>query len=402
MSKKSKPDQSLSSAADQIGGNEDLIREILLYLPARSLIRFKSVSKQWRSLITDPQFSRHHTLLRKNPTSFLPSGLFFYNSLSKSQQIESVSFSKTGTKIPSLSHPDPHSAGDSISIVQSCNGLDLFRLITIPDRRIKLYCIRNSTTRQCKLIPLPELSPAESIVDCSLAFDPLKSPHYKIVCVKKVKYNPCQFEIYSSETDDWRTTNVTTNPWRMEFDNGVYWNGAIHWIKDDTIRLECYRFDVEAENLTIMSMPQKPQEGDRAYFRYFGEYNGHLHLVYVRSRAAKRFNVLEMDKVTLKWSVKYRVHINRLLSPFPEVAVKGRNEHFTFEETQYAFSILCVMRGEREEDSALVMTIPGKVISYNFLSKKVEVLSELPSQVVDISHFHYVSAYPFVATLYPL
>lgn len=33
-------------------GNEDLVKdEILQHLPVKSLIRFKSVSKQWRSMI---------------------------------------------------------------------------------------------------------------------------------------------------------------------------------------------------------------------------------------------------------------------------------------------------------------------------------------------------------------
>lgn len=246
--------------------------------------------------------------------------------------------------------------------------------------------------------------PKQSILNCSLAFDPVVSPYYKIVCVKGVSYNTCRFEVYSSETSEWRSTNVSIDrPWRMEFDNGVYWNGAIHWIREDTMSLDCYRFEIGDERLRILGMPHKPQEADRAFFRYFGEYNGRLHVVYVRTRSAKRFNVLEMDRVTLKWVVKYRVHVNRFIAPFPEVAVQRRSDHFACDETQYAFSILCVVRGEREEDSALVMTIPGKVVSYNFISKKVEVLAELPSsQVVDVLSFNHVSAFPFVATLYPL
>lgn len=162
------------------------------------------------------------------------------------------------------------------------------------------------------------------------------------------------------------------------------------------MRLEYYRFDMEEENLRILNMPPKPQDSDDGFFRYFGEFNGHLHLVYVRSRGAKRFNVLEMDRDSWTWFVKYRVHISRLVTPFPEVVVKAK------EGTHYAFSILCVKRGETEEDSALVITIPGKVVSYHFLRKTVEVLAELPSKDVDISHFHHLSAFPFVPTLYPL
>ncbi|XP_057428243.1 F-box/kelch-repeat protein At3g23880-like [Lotus japonicus] len=39
---------------------EDLITEILLRLPAKSLVRFKAVCKLWRSLISDPHFATSH------------------------------------------------------------------------------------------------------------------------------------------------------------------------------------------------------------------------------------------------------------------------------------------------------------------------------------------------------
>ncbi|KAK1399347.1 hypothetical protein POM88_009210 [Heracleum sosnowskyi] len=65
--KKLKSSKVYSASADLIGGNEDLIDKILLCLPERSLFRFKSVSKQWNSLISYPRFCLDHTL--KNPSS---------------------------------------------------------------------------------------------------------------------------------------------------------------------------------------------------------------------------------------------------------------------------------------------------------------------------------------------
>lgn len=57
----------LIDMAEKIGGSEDLVR---------SLLKFKSVSKQW----SNPQFSIDHTS-RTNPNSLLPSArLFMYNS----------------------------------------------------------------------------------------------------------------------------------------------------------------------------------------------------------------------------------------------------------------------------------------------------------------------------------
>lgn len=47
--------------------NDDLLTEIFLLLPAKTLIRFTSVSKKWRSLISSDYFCRFHTLLHPTP-----------------------------------------------------------------------------------------------------------------------------------------------------------------------------------------------------------------------------------------------------------------------------------------------------------------------------------------------
>lgn len=46
---------------------EIVIRKILLYLPIKSLFRFKSVSKQWNYLISDPFFSRCYSCRCDHP-----------------------------------------------------------------------------------------------------------------------------------------------------------------------------------------------------------------------------------------------------------------------------------------------------------------------------------------------
>lgn len=97
----------------------------------------------------------------------------------------------------------------------------------------------------------------------------------------------------------------------MHIAKRVYCNGSIYWIYHVFNGLQdCYRLDVEAENLTVIPMPRMPRKADKySYFRYFGEFDGHLNLVYVRDVSAKTFNVLELDNVTQKWFIKYQVHI---------------------------------------------------------------------------------------------
>lgn len=97
------------------------------------------------------------------------------------------------------------------------------------------------------------------------------------------------------------------------------------------------------------------------------------------------------------WVVKYRVHICHLLNAFPEICVKD-----IYGDVEYAFSILCVYKGEKAENSALVLTIQGKVIYYNLHYKKAKVLCELPSKEVDTSGYDYISCFNFIESLAPV
>ncbi|GKB21280.1 retrotransposon-related protein [Tanacetum coccineum] len=67
-------DNVLISSANVVLSNDDLLTKILLLLPAFSLLLYKSVSKQWLSIITCPTFN-----LRHSQTSNIdpPSGLFW-------------------------------------------------------------------------------------------------------------------------------------------------------------------------------------------------------------------------------------------------------------------------------------------------------------------------------------
>ncbi|KAK4279360.1 hypothetical protein QN277_011154 [Acacia crassicarpa] len=60
-------------SVEVIRANEDLLIEILIRVPAKSLIRFKCVSKRWLSIISHPEFCPRHAL--HHPSSKV-SGIF--------------------------------------------------------------------------------------------------------------------------------------------------------------------------------------------------------------------------------------------------------------------------------------------------------------------------------------
>ncbi|GER29580.1 F-box family protein [Striga asiatica] len=186
-----------------------------------------------------------------------------------------------------------------IRIRHSCNGLLLCSSFRARDSNRKYY-VHNPTTN--KFVLLPKLDSA-SICGMSLAFDQIKSPHYKVICVRSVSitgYKHCQLEVYSSETGSWRNHGQTPQV-RVSLKNGVCWNEAIHWTSNGTGNDSLY-FNVD--NQLFGKMPIPPTGWDHVNNNnYFGESFGHLHYVKGIGRIFQ-FNVYEMRTDYSEWFVR--------------------------------------------------------------------------------------------------
>lgn len=197
------------SSAQIVASIDDLLTEIFLHLPMKSLIRFKLVSKHWRSLIANPLFC-----FLRNPYPNPAVGLFLPYS---NPRFEYVPFSVNKSTKPPFRKLNFTEDPSGIGILQSCNGLLLccsFRARVYKPR----YYIYNPTTKRFSKIPkLDQRSwTSARIHGMSLVFDPVKSPHYKVVCARGSESDygeyQYQFEVYSSETGPWRKCGVPSQP----------------------------------------------------------------------------------------------------------------------------------------------------------------------------------------------
>ncbi|KAH6826927.1 hypothetical protein C2S53_009163, partial [Perilla frutescens var. hirtella] len=148
---------------------EEIIKEILRRLPVKTLLRFRSVSKPWRSLIDSKQFIKlhlHHSFRsNSNRTLLVDSSQLYHVDLDSFKQLEIGD-----TRI------EPH------SVVGSCDGLVL--LVPKSDD-IALW---NPSIR--KLHKLPEQFP---LPDCFLDFE----------------YVQCIFALgYDTKSDDYKVVRV--------------------------------------------------------------------------------------------------------------------------------------------------------------------------------------------------
>ncbi|KAL5555059.1 hypothetical protein UlMin_037295 [Ulmus minor] len=354
-----------SNSSEIVASNNYLLIEILLKLPLKSLIKFTSVSKRWLSLVSDPEFCR-----RRSPFPCSITGLFLisYSVPSRHPEYDFVDLNQTSNNpsnppFRSLTFLDQPS---KIKIVQSCNGLLLAASLEYP----KTY-VYNPTTNKYKVVPRLKL-PSSHVFGFSLAFDPSKSPHYKVVCVWKcyqIVGNCYQIGVYSSKIGEWRLCGDRFYAHHSTvFEGGVFWNGAIHWTS--AAKSSLLYFNVEEEKLSQMSLPPLPEDRlDDNLLRYFGESRGHLHLInQTCNRTTLELDVYEMEMDYSGWFVKFRIDC----SGFPEVIPSDPMAY-----GRYFFCIHCIVRGDVDEESYAVIQIPDKVIRYNFKTKAFHKLCDI-------------------------
>ncbi|TXG70581.1 hypothetical protein EZV62_005516 [Acer yangbiense] len=92
------------------------------------------------------------------------------------------------------------------------------------------------TTKECTILPpcLVSNGVFNVVHGVILAYDPSKSPHYKVICVRDCDFfeeGHYRIEVYSSEIGHRRQSGGAFSP--PDHNNlryGVFWNGAINWI----------------------------------------------------------------------------------------------------------------------------------------------------------------------------
>ncbi|CAH1445671.1 unnamed protein product [Lactuca virosa] len=133
---------------------------------------------------------------------------------------------------------------------------------------------------------------------------------------------------------------------------------------------------------------------------YFGESRGHLHLADTPdgSRNHLQLNVYEMLKDHSGWFVKYRVELVEFLNAYPEMIRINPDPSIPI---YYDYQLLDVVRGEEEDETFMVIQIPGnRIIRYNVADKSFK-------QVFDTSPFYsgpigLEEVHPYVETIVSL
>nr|GFA07090.1 hypothetical protein [Tanacetum cinerariifolium] len=348
--------------------NDDLLIEIL---PAISLLLYKSISKQWLSVITCPTFTLR---LSQKPTVDTPSRLFVrgpeskHKSKSKSKRnmfkYNFISFDIRDSSKKSTVFTFGSKA--PAKILQPCKGLLLCYIK--PDK----FFVYNPCVNLFKLLPQPHMSKLKSFIGgIRLIFVPTESPHYKVVHARLGidVGSYILIETYSSETGNWSVcANRIHSDQRFKgFEDGIYWNGSIHWLGYVPGPSLHSRLDILVDHpvLTTIKLPLTV-DGNLCCSRKLFESRGCLFLPCKSNRYSHQLHILEMRNVYSGWSVKYLVNLDDLMMPSP--STWGIHS-----------SAWCIVLGEREEDSFMVIESDGKVLQYKIVLNTVHTLIDFGS-----------------------
>ncbi|XP_058774286.1 F-box/kelch-repeat protein At3g23880-like [Vicia villosa] len=241
----------------------ELIIQILLWLPVKSLIRFKCVCKSWFSLIShDPHFTNSHFQLTATTT---PNHKILFISTFPFETL-SINFE------PLL---DDYNASVSLNlecifpeypthfeIKGSCRGFILFCCSS------KIY-IWNPSTGVHRQIPISPFGGSKLDVDYFYGFGYDHSAEdYLVVLMSHHDSDnpPLHLEYFSLRGNTWNEVEgphyryTDRNIHTGEPRGGLLYNGAIHWLayRDDLQTEVIVAFDLMEKKLSYMLLPCSP------------------------------------------------------------------------------------------------------------------------------------------------
>ncbi|XP_075638609.1 F-box protein At3g07870-like [Castanea sativa] len=280
---------------------DEIVTNILVFLPIKSIIRFTSVSKAWKSLIKNPTFiSTHlHHSLNKNQNllffSLLSENRKQFYALYNEDDADFTQHARFDYPFHAPDHLDPHNG--KYSVVGTCNGL-LF--LSNVFRGHYSFCLWNPCAGKLLKLPSPNITYAtHGPFDATIGFgfDP-KTKEYKVVRVVTLlesidleKSRP-QVEVYTLSTGQWRILRTGLAPIAFfRRDPQTFINGALHWVasrfSDNKFHNFVLVFDLGDEVFHEILLPEFPGHtglmfGSISVYRnsiaLFQKDNGFLHI----------------------------------------------------------------------------------------------------------------------------
>ncbi|GMN36508.1 hypothetical protein TIFTF001_006083 [Ficus carica] len=229
----------------------EIIVDILCRLPVNDLLRYRSVSKSWRSLIDGRDFIKLHLNHSVKTSSNI--GVIFggRNDLCWVDLYDL----KTAVRLPR-----PIDIGTEINVIGGCNGL--LALIN-PKGDMDIW---NPFTRRYIILPISEHFHSFpfhvfEIVLTGFGHDPITDDYKLLLMINfrgiMVDSFHCEVKVYSLKAKTWKSIDHFPNHISYHRGNGVLFGDALHWVvylKSDSSSL-VFVFDVVTNDCREMGLP---------------------------------------------------------------------------------------------------------------------------------------------------
>ncbi|GLT97766.1 hypothetical protein SLE2022_153150 [Rubroshorea leprosula] len=249
----------------------DLISEILVRLPAEGLLRFRSVSKHFRSLLTDPEFVHKHAT-QANENAEHQRLLSVWNTFKPLYKInlETATASMSSNALKELHWwSSDVGSNEAIIFVGSCNGLVCVSKQENPHNYYSIpnLWLFNPLTRESYKVPPSGPYRQRGPWFRGFGFDPT-TKDYKIVRIKRGG-----IEVFSLKTNTWKSGKIQ-EPCSLSYatpypGHVAVVHGALHW-DIGQVTTNIASFDLAQENLKDIMPPQSVVDGN------IGVLQGHL------------------------------------------------------------------------------------------------------------------------------
>ncbi|KAK1419316.1 hypothetical protein QVD17_28481 [Tagetes erecta] len=144
-----------------------------------------------------------------------------------------------------------------------------------------------------------------------------------------------------------------------------------------------YKLDVEDQSsVTSIQTPTTSSDGTLHCYRKLFESRGCLLLVCTKDDYSMHMDIFEKRKGCFGWLVKYIVNLDDFMIRFPRKTPKW-----------FCSSVGCIVVGNDEEDSFLVMEIYGKIVRYKLASKTI-----ICDQLNEFEYSFYQRCFQFIAS----
>lgn len=249
-----------------------LVVQILSRLPARSLLRFRSVSKQWRANIDDDHFRNLHAQQQRSPrSSSSPDILLCSTQCTTEPPTHEQPLLAMWRHGSSSLRVINHEAYEDYWIIEyapsnTCNGL--ICLVPFPLHTVDIpeSSILVSNPLLNEYIKLPSCTTSSGIrCTAGLGFAPV-SKEYKVVCITTANQrHPTEekgeLKVYTLGSDkSWRSVQQQQQqcgefkPRLWKDDSPVYLDGKIYWLiwVPELAHRSLMSFDVETEQASVL------------------------------------------------------------------------------------------------------------------------------------------------------